>query len=307
MQKLLQKKLLNKHKTIAIGLLSIILIYPFATISAEVSVVSNEFDAPEFQAASVAVYDLSAKEFVYTKNADVVRPLASITKLLTGMVILDTFGYKNAPGSITVRKIIPETAMDRTLKVGEQWDAYDFLRFMMMTSSNTAAEAFGNQILPYSSFISLMNFKATSLGLPTISVENTSGLAMRQTVGTKLVETPSSYGSARDVAKLLAKTHEQYAGLIGFTSLYNYTFTSKLNGKVMYHAATSTNPLLASNPDVLGGKTGYTDASGGNLAVLVKTPQGKVVAIVVLGSTVDGRFIDVAALASSTKDFFTTK
>jgi D-alanyl-D-alanine carboxypeptidase len=197
--------------------------------------------------------------------------------------------------------------MDRTLKVGEQWNAYDFLRFMMMTSSNTAAEAFGNQILPYSSFISLMNFKAQSLGLPTISVKNTSGLPIKQTVGNKVVETSSAYGSARDVAKLLAVTHEQYAGLIGYTSLYNYTFTSKLNGKVVSRPATSTNPLLASNPDVLGGKTGYTEASGGNLAVLVKTPQGKYVAIVVLGSTVDGRFIDVAALASSTKDFFTTK
>ncbi len=66
------------------------------------------------------------------------------------------------------------------------------------------------------------------------------------------------------------------------------------------HVAINTDNALSKIPNLIGSKTGYTDLAGGNLAVAFDAGLGRPIIMVVLGSTYDGRFIDMATLASST-------
>lgn len=312
----------HRAVVIALAIISAIFSVPFTKTTAQVMLVpdsnstttayslpNNIFIAPEnLKAASIAIYDPSAKQFIYEKNADEIRPIASLVKVLTAIVVRDIIvGFKYPPQTITLNKIIPETKNDRTLVQGERWPTNDLLRFMLITSSNTAANAFATQIIPAESFTSLMNFKAKAFGLNTIKTSSPSGLPDKKIIKGKIVETPTAYGSARDFAKLMAITYEKYPELIAFSASYQASFVSNLNNKKITHIATSTNELLASIPDIIGGKTGLTDASGGNLAIILKDPQQRPIIIVVMGSTAGDRFTDVATLASSTRDFYTVK
>ncbi|MES3005540.1 MAG: serine hydrolase [Patescibacteria group bacterium] len=316
-----QNNLSLKYKVLAscTGLLAAILIAPFsisaqtATTTAQVStstvaLPSTPFIAPKIEAGSAVIYDPTSKTFIYEKNGEQVRSIASLTKILTAMIAKDIVNQQKFPTKIiTLKTIIQETKADRELKVGEQWTLDELLRFMLTTSSNTGAETIGSQIIPYSSFISMMNFKAKNLGLTTIKANNTSGLPIYKTIQKKITETPGAVGSAKDVALLMSNAYASYPELVTYTTNYQTTFTSILNGKAILHIATSTNELLTTVPNIVGGKTGFTEASGGNLTVIIATPNQRPVIIVVLGSTVDGRFKDVTALASSTWDFFTVK
>ncbi len=282
---------------------------PFAQLTAQstqdISGPAAIFTATSTLASSVAVYDPSTKQFIYEKNSTEIRPLASVIKILTAIVAKDFVASQKYPVNvITLHTIDQNSKIDRSLKLNEKWNFNELLRFMLTTSSNTAAESLGREIIPYSSFISLMNFKARNLGLNSFKIYNTSGLPINKIVSKKKVETPGAIGSAKDVALLMATAYEKYPELIGYTTSYQDTFTSKLNGKTVTRIATSTNELLAGQlGNILGGKTGFTDASGGNVALVVRTVHGPII-IVVLGSTAEGRFSDAASLASSVVSFY---
>jgi D-alanyl-D-alanine endopeptidase (penicillin-binding protein 7) len=280
-------------------------VLPYTQLAAEDAEESAVFTATSTLAASVAVYDPQTKQFIYEKNSTEIRPLASVVKILTAIVAKDFVASQKYPTKIiTLRAIDQNSRIDRSLKVNEKWNFNELLRFMLTTSSNTAAESLGGNIIPYSSFISLMNFKARNLGLNSFKIYNTSGLPINKIISKKKVEAPGAIGSAKDVALLMATAYEKYPELIGYTNSYRDTFTSKLNGKTVTRTATSTNELLAGHAEnILGGKTGFTDASGGNISIVVKTVHGPII-IVVLGSTVEGRFSDIASLASSTISYY---
>lgn len=290
----------------AFALLALLL--PFTHITAQdTSRPDAVFTASSTLAASVAVYDPATKQFIYEKNSTEIRPLASVIKILTAIVAKDFVASQKYPVNvITLRTIDQNSKIDRSLKTNERWNFNELLRFMLTTSSNTAAESLGREIIPYSSFISLMNFKARNLGLNSFKVNNTSGLPINRIVSKKKIETPGATGSAKDVALLMATAYEKYPELIGYTTSYQDTFISKLNGKTVTRTATSTNELLDGQVgNILGGKTGFTDASGGNVALVLKTVHGPII-IVVLGSTAEGRFSDMASLVSSTLSYYAT-
>lgn len=266
------------------------------------------FIAPTIKAESAVIYDPSTNTFLYQKNGDEVRSIASIIKIMTAMVAKDILGWRKMTStSITIDKLTLETIADRGLHIGEKWDFNDFLHFMLITSSNTAADNISKQLVPQSSFLSLLNFKAKQIGVPTIHANTPSGLPIMRIVhGISTTTTPGAVGSANDVAKLLAYEITAYPDLVTHTSTYNASFTAIYKGKLITHDATSTDQLLLDIPEILGGKTGYTDLAGGVLSVILNTPKSKPVIIVVLGSTIDGRFEDVRALASSTLQYYFT-
>ena len=105
------------------------------------------------------------------------------------------------------------------------------------------------------------------------------------------------YGSASDVARLLVASQKQIPEIMSRTADPQSDFQSESGAWV--HAQ-NTNLAIPNIPGLIAGKTGFTDIAGGNLAILFDADIGHPVAIIVLGSSKEGRFDDVTALVHAT-------
>lgn len=248
-------------------------------------------------AQAALVIDLNTKEILFQKNASMELPLASVTKLLTAYVVAE----RTRPDELVI--ISPESLSkdgDWGLIPYDQWNVRDLLSFMMITSSNDAAAALaehvGYSIDPTASpdgarfsFISVLNKRAKELGMQHTTVTDEAGLDTSLT-------TAGAYGSAEDVALLLSEIQYRYPYILESSEAQNATFTAR-SGK-RYNAHT-TNKAIPEIPGFIGGKTGFTDIAGGNLTIVFDRDIGNSIAVVVLGSTKEGRFSDVVSLVQS--------
>lgn len=123
---------------------------------------------PEVSAASWAVYDETADVMLATWNLNEQRPMASVTKVLTAMIVLDNADLEaviTVPSSATSSR-----GSSAGLVAGEQWTVYDLLVAMMVRSGNDAALTLawhvGNGDVD--AFVAMMNDRAAELGMDKI-------------------------------------------------------------------------------------------------------------------------------------------
>ena len=249
------------------------------------SIPARVFHAPDIQAKAAFVLDAKTGETIYENNAGTILPLASITKLMTALVSSENIA------STTVITITGEDLKqdgDNGLLLGEKWRFDDLRDFTLLVSSNDGAEAIGGN------FIEKMNEKATSLGLHTLSFKNPSGLDVSPAE-------PSNFGSARDVSELFKYILENRQDILEITKHPSFRFVSKSG---LVHYSQNTDTVVGKIPGLFASKTGYTDLAGGNLIVGIDEDINHPIIITVLGSSENGRFDDVVALASSTREYF---
>lgn len=252
---------------------------------------------PEITATSAYVYDPIGNKVLYSKNADDIRPIASLNKLMTAAVA-DTLlsQSKSLQKPIRINKFTDANRADKALLPGTYWEVDDLITYMLVGSSNKAAETIASNLIPRESFMSLMNFTARRLGLSKTTFNNPTGLTEYKTTKKGKAIVPSGQSTAKEVAYMLWKIIESHPGLLETTQLAQVKFSNGISA----FAIDNTNKILSEYPIVVG-KTGFTEDAGGNLAiVLQKTQTSHAYVIVVLGSTQEGRFTDVATLASTT-------
>jgi D-alanyl-D-alanine carboxypeptidase len=124
-----------------------------------------------------------------------------------------------------------------------------------------------------------------------MSFKNPTGLDITE-------EEAGAYGSARDMALLTTDFLKRYPELFAATVVPRTSL--EIGGE--YVAATPTASPILDIPGLIGAKTGYTDLAGGNLVAAFDLEVGHPVVVVVLGSSVEGRFSDVRALIKSTRE-----
>lgn len=244
-------------------------------------------------ARSAVVYDLTTHTVLYGKNETAVRPLASLTKLLTVYTALTQLS-KNTPVVITENALAPEG--DSGLNVGETISLGALERLALVASSNDAAQAIA---LAYAertskSSTSLMASAISSLGLSDVRATNPTGLDVSSDIS-------GGYGSAISVATLAEHILLLDPALALATTRPSVTVRSIDAGA---HTLHNTNQDMRSIPNPLLSKTGFTDLAGGNLVVVLDVGINHPVAIVVMGSTKEGRFEDVLNLVDNTLDYF---
>jgi D-alanyl-D-alanine carboxypeptidase (penicillin-binding protein 5/6) len=244
------------------------------------------------QAKSYYVYDITENKAIFSKDEHEKLPLASITKLMSGLVFMDVL-----PSDTTVTINESDIALDAdnglsdSFLPGEKWNLKDLLDFSLIMSSNggihAIASVFNNYEAPNNTdIIEMMNDKAASLGLKDTFFINETGLDVDKDMS-------GAYSSAYDVSMLLKNIIKNNPSLIESTSENTEDFVSESNIK---HVASNTDAVMNEIPGLIASKTGYTDLAGGNLAVVFDAGIMHPVAVVVLGSTVDGRFSDVVKL-----------
>lgn len=264
--------------------------------------VPNPYDSISLRAKAVIVYDVNEDKVLYGLHEKKALPLASLTKLMTALLAVESLDQKN---NIAIAPSALETEGDSGLLVNESWKVSDLVSFTMITSSNDGADALATAVgslwestpqVPdeYESldtFVGKMNFRAKEIGLEDTHFMNATGLD---------VPGGGGVGTAEDVSKLLTYIWKNQPAVISHTNEYQRTFIS---ADGFLHPAENTNEIVYEIPGLMGGKTGFTDLAGGNLAVIYDAGLNHPIVVVVLGSTLEGRFSDVKTLVDATYEY----
>jgi len=261
----------------------------------------NPFQNISLEATSAIVYDIKKREIIFSKNAEKRMPLASITKVLSVVTALDLLPDSTVI-TISTNDLLEEG--DSGLLTDEKWKLKDLIDFSLTTSSNDgiaaiagAAGAFNlsseDETLGLQEFVIKMNEKAKQIGMTNSVFYNETGLDLN-------AETSGGYSTARDTAILFSYALRKYPEIFETTRDEKITVNS-LNRIV--HTGKNTNDDLNSIPGIIASKTGFTDIAGGNLAVIFDPGIGRPVAVIVLGSSSEGRFRDVSLLTEKTFEY----
>jgi D-alanyl-D-alanine carboxypeptidase len=241
----------------------------------------ESFAGVEVEARSYVVYDLVDKKIVASKNGEVPLPLASITKLMMAVTALT---HHDKGTKITINPISVEDGYDLGLAKGQVWKLGELLKYTLVFSSNDGAHAIADNLGGRKDFVAQMNTDSALLGLG-FTFTDPAGLDENGRIG--------GMGTATDVAKLFSVARRMHPEILEATTRTRVTTTAS-NGRIS--GIPNTNQDIT---DLFGAevsKTGFTDSAGGNLGVVVDVSLGHPVAIVVLGSTREGRFKDMEAL-----------
>jgi len=232
----------------------------------------RNLDQSRIQLASVkaAVFDPATGTLLYAKNADVPAPIASITKLMTAMVVLDA--TQPLDELLTIKAIERDSSNNgySRMRIGSQLSRGDLMLLALMASENLAAS---NLALHYpggfNRFIEAMNAKARSLGMEGSTFVDASGVSeFNQATAADLVKMVTAAGSYPEIRQ--------------FTTTRQFTASFE---NPRYHLTYgNTNRLIHRQSwDVVVSKTGYLDEAGRCL-VMMTDIDGQQVAMVLLDS-----------------------
>lgn len=260
----------------------------------------NPFLKLDIKAKSAYVLDINSGEVFFDKESEMQLPLASLTKIMTAITALSLVPESTI---ISVEKDDLALEGDSGLYANEKWLLKDLLNLVLIESSNdgtfTVSSSLG-EILSNGNredgrkyFIKMMNQKAKDLGLVQTYFNNESGLDENNQIS-------GGYGSARDVAYLIGFGVKNYPDVFRNTKYDEMKLESLSKLK---HNAINTNKTINAIPGIIASKTGYTELAGGNLAVVFDAGFGRPIAIAVLGSTFEDRFLDVEKLTMATLDY----
>ncbi|ERM53880.1 D-alanyl-D-alanine endopeptidase [Vibrio mimicus CAIM 1882] len=222
----------------------------------------------ELAANSALVIDLKTNEVIYSSNPDAVRPIASVTKLMTAIVTLDAKLPMETKLPITIQEAREMKGVHSRVRIGSEISRKDMLLLTLMSSENRAAASLAHHYPGgYKAFIKAMNNKAKALGMKNTRFVEPTGLSEK------------NVSSARDLV-LLLKASKKYPmlGQLSATEKKTVTF-AKPRYSLDFR---NTNRLVFNdNWKIDLTKTGFTNAAGHCL--VMRTQMGKrQVAFVVL-------------------------
>jgi len=229
------------------------------------------------RSASALVQDQLTGEVLLQKQSDAAQPIASITKLMTAMVVLDAQQDLRAPITILEEDKDSLRHSRSRLPVGTTLSRGEALLLALMSSENRAARALGRTYPGgLAAFVAAMNAKAASLGLASARFEDPAGLSS------------GNVASARDLARIVDRA-DQYP-LIRACTTTEATLIQGPRHPIAFH---NTNRLLQSSRWRIGlSKTGYIDESGRCLVMQAELNQRPVLIVLLDASGRDSRFGD---------------
>jgi len=234
-------------------------------------------------AKSAVVIDIMSGQVLYEKNTDFVLPIASLTKLMTAMVFLET--NSDFSQEITIEDGDNNNVEGSRLYVlpGERMTVGDLFYASLVGSANNATKALARSTgLSEDDFLKRMNGKADNLGLTNTVFYDVTGLDPNNTSTVYEYSRVASYAFHNSLIKEALQRPE-------------YVFTT-LEKKIS-HRIHSTNQLL-SDPelDLIGAKTGYIDEAGYTFVCQAVEDDHEVMAVLFKSSSSQARFAETKAL-----------
>ena len=214
-------------------------------------------------AVTVYAYNITKQHPIVDSEIDKIRPIASITKLMTALVIIES--------GVPLNEKVPYKGLFYTKN---NFTREELLNLMLVKSDNRAAEALAESMGGKLWTVYQMNKRAIALEMYNTKFDDTSGLSARNT------------STARDLVVLLtdAYRHDKIRE-ISALSRYDLTVVDKKN-KEKHISVNNTNVKLMNKFDIIEvSKTGTTNAAGKCLVMIVHK-NGEQYAIVILGGTI---------------------
>ena len=256
---------------------------------------THELEISAKSAISIFVDSRGKNTIVFQKNENQKLPIASLTKLMTALVVSNIYQISD---TIKISKqAIEQEGNEVALKVGEKLSVDELLHIMLIESSNDAAYSlatpgFKTQKMSEKSFVDLMNLYASyTLGLNPENTHfiNSTGLDPEEPIE------DINYSNVKDLAKLvqyLLKNKPEIVNII-----------SQKENTSFHYMLESTNELFEKVDGIIGGKTGYTEKAGGCLALILKGPSENSYFInIILGS--NDRFGEMEKIINWDKQIF---
>jgi serine-type D-Ala-D-Ala endopeptidase (penicillin-binding protein 7) len=237
---------------------------------------AKDIGDPKLKSSSVLIVDERDSSVLYARHPDVAAPIASITKLMTALVVLEAGQPLDEPIEITdADRDFPKAAFSR-LTVGATLTRGDLMHLALMASENRAAHALGNNYpggMP--AMVSAMNAKAAELGMSNSHFVDSTGLSSQ------------NVASPEDLTKLVIAASKNSA-IRAYSTDKNYAV--RVHRRLIEYRNTDN---LVANPgwNIIVQKTGYI-AEAGKCLVMAAVIEGRSVVIVLLDSL--GKYTRVA-------------
>ncbi len=264
---------MNPTKKVLILTLCFLVLFQFSVFGAATP--------PDVSAESAILVDANTGQILYEKNIDESLSPASITKIMTAIIVLEN--VKDFSEMVTISESVAELSQEgMQLNAGETLSVEDLFNAMVIGSANDASEALAEYVGDGSvdKFVELMNAKAQEIGALNTSFKNPHGLTEEGHVTT-----------ARDIAVIA-----QYA--LGLDYLKEVMLKSEYR---IFREGTdteieTTNNLLNSYEGITGMKTGYTSKAGYCFVGSATRDDKSFIAVVLKSKSAKSRFTEAAAL-----------
>ena len=222
---------------------------------------------------SVAVIDAETGESIYQKDANVARPMASITKVMTAIVVLDAGLDMREELTLDPEDFVGPKRASSNLKSGDRLNRAEMLLMALMKSENPAAKSLArNYPGGYSAFIRAMNRKAQELGMSTAFFGDPTGLDKR------------NVASSNDLVKMV-RAAGNYDVIRRFSTTKSYDFfVSNFSSGNRTYKANNTSSLVRDGSYPIGiSKTGFINEAG-RCVVMETRVNNRPAIIVILGA-----------------------
>ncbi|MBP5427615.1 MAG: D-alanyl-D-alanine carboxypeptidase [Clostridiales bacterium] len=234
-------------------------------------------------AKSIMLMDATTGTVIFERNSDEKLPLASITKVMSMMIILDEIRNNNLSMDDIVTTSPYAASMGGSqvyLKEGEEFTVRDMLKAIAIHSANDCTVAVAEKVAgSESTFVDRMNEKAKALGMYNTYFLDCTGLT-----------DDGHYSTAYDIALMSSCVANDYPEILELTSIWHDTFR---DGKF---SLDNTNKLVGKYTGVTGLKTGFTTKAGYCLTTTAKRGLLSLVSVVLGTDTTDRRFDETSKL-----------
>lgn len=250
----------------------------------------KDFDIKARSAMAVLVTPDKETRIIFQKNIKEKRTIASITKLMTAVVAKEI--YKPDDIFWISKKAVSQEEERGQLRPGEKLSLDQLLHIMLIESSNDAAQAIAegktSSTSTYSNeeyFVELMNKKAREINLGDTFFSNPTGLNGAE-----------NYSTSYDLIKMAQYILNNHPEVLEITRKSSWKVLYP-DGKLHHFISKNTNKLLEEIPEIVGGKTGYTEEAGGCIILVLRTNDNGYLITVVLGTdSPDSRFVETKKL-----------
>ncbi len=221
--------------------------------------------APQIDAPAATIIDARDGEVLYRRAATEQRPIASVTKLMTALVVIDQLPLERRVRAVGYVPGPAESRID--LRAGERMSVADLLRALLLESANDAASTLAVRASgSVDAFVARMNAQARAMGLSRTHFANPIGL-----------DDPGNHSSAVDLARIARRVlaNDFLAGTVDMAR-------ARLTTGARTRIVVNRNRLVGRVPSIDGVKTGHTQ-SAGYVLVGAATRKGARLISVVLG------------------------
>ena len=242
------------------------------------------------QAPSGVLMEAQTGTVIYQKDSDTRRSPASITKIMTLILIFDAL----EKGNLKLDDIVTTSAYAKSmggsqvfLEEGETQTVETLIKCIVIASGNDASVAMAEHICgSEQEFVRHMNERATELGMKNTHFEDCCGLT----------DSSNHYTTARDIAIMSRELITKYPKILEYSSIWMENITHVTKQGTKEFGLTNTNKLLRSYDGCVGLKTGSTSLAKYCLSAVAKRNKMILIAVVTAAPDYKVRFKDAASM-----------